>query len=91
MARIHNLKVLPEYFEEQMAGRKRFEIRKNDRDYQVGDQLNLREWDGKKYTGFCWIVWITYMTDYQQKPGYVVLGTTSENHDLLGDYGHNHD
>lgn len=50
----HDLKVWPEYFEAIAAGRKPFEIRKNDRDYQVGDILNLREYSPgpDEYTGF---------------------------------------
>ena len=45
------VKVLPEFYEELRMHRKTFEIRKDDRDYQVGDILVLREWNGKEYTG----------------------------------------
>ncbi|MZZ58357.1 DUF3850 domain-containing protein [Enterococcus mundtii] len=70
----HELKILPEYFEAVISGRKRFEIRKNDRDYKVADQLYLREWDGEKFTGDSHKVDVTYITDYEQKDGYVVMG-----------------
>lgn len=40
----HKLKIWPEYFEEIRAGRKTFEIRRNDRDYRIGDVLELHEW-----------------------------------------------
>jgi len=40
---IHELKTDPEQFEAFFSGRKRFEIRYNDRDYRVGDRLALRE------------------------------------------------
>ena len=39
--RYHRLKTLPPYFERVQSGQKTFEIRKNDRDFQVGDILEL--------------------------------------------------
>jgi len=49
----HDLKCWPDYFEDVQAGRKTFELRKDDRTYAVGDVLLLREWspDNGKYTG----------------------------------------
>lgn len=38
------LKIAPKYFAEVYVGRKTFELRKNDRDFQVGDFVRLREW-----------------------------------------------
>jgi len=49
--KIHRLKTLPQHFNAVVAGHKTFELRKNDRDFQVGDVLVLQEWDGKSYTG----------------------------------------
>lgn len=40
----HELKTWPEFFNETRGGRKRFELRRNDRDFQVGDELLLKEW-----------------------------------------------
>ncbi|BDX40303.1 hypothetical protein K6D_03770 [Enterococcus faecium] len=40
---IHELKILPEYFEAVTSGRKQFETRRNDRNFKVGSQLILRE------------------------------------------------
>ena len=41
----HELKTYPKYFQETIEGNKPFEIRKNDRNFQVGDVLILKEWD----------------------------------------------
>ena len=45
------LKTYPKYFQETIEGNKPFEIRKNDRGFQVGDVLILKEWDNIKYSG----------------------------------------
>ena len=71
---IHELKILPEYFEAVVSGDKRFEIRKNDRNYQNGDILRLNEYQDGQYTGDVHVAEITYITDYAQQDGYVVLG-----------------
>jgi hypothetical protein len=44
-------------------GIKRFEVRKNDRDYQVGDILILQEWNHEEnyYIGYSLSCRITYM------------------------------
>jgi len=47
---IHDIKILPGYFEAWMTGRKRAELRNADRNYQVGDTVRMWEWN-KKYTG----------------------------------------
>ncbi|MCX7610250.1 MAG: DUF3850 domain-containing protein [Ignavibacterium sp.] len=38
---VHKLKIYPEFFKEVCSGKKTFEIRKNDRGFQVGDILLL--------------------------------------------------
>lgn len=49
----HNLKTWPEYFQAVIDGKKTFEIRKNDRDFKVGNELLLQEYDPEQetYTG----------------------------------------
>ena len=46
-------KILPEYFEAIVSGKKKFELRLNDFDIAQGDTLLLEEWDAqaKQYTG----------------------------------------
>ncbi|MGH1816612.1 DUF3850 domain-containing protein [Enterococcus casseliflavus] len=79
MPRHHNLKILPEYFEAVVSGKKTFEVRKNDRDFQVGDEVLLEEFTlFGGYTGARALVKITYITDYAQKNGFVVFA-----HELL--------
>lgn len=76
MIKIHNLKIRAEYALPKLNGDKMFEIRKNDRNYEVGDivlynviddtELN-RQFVSKFYK-------ITYITNYAQQDGYVVFG-----------------
>ncbi|GKQ96004.1 ASCH/PUA domain-containing protein [Aeromonas hydrophila] len=70
----HELKIKPEYFAAVVNGEKTFEIRNNaDRNFQVGDTLILKSWDGEFNGNFVERT-ISYITDFEQKPGYVVLG-----------------
>jgi hypothetical protein len=71
----HELKIWPQFFKPVSEGRANFQLRKNDRDYQEGDLLRLREWklplttdDGKggqtiegHYTGREVLVKVTYI------------------------------
>ncbi|MDU7365400.1 DUF3850 domain-containing protein [Clostridium sp.] len=41
--KIHELKIYPQYFSEVLSGNKTFELRKNDRGFEVGDVLILKE------------------------------------------------
>lgn len=73
---VHLLKIRQEYYEAVQSGAKRFEVRKNDRAYAVGDLLALMA-PNEHQTAF--IVRITYILDADQfpegiKPGYCVLG-----------------
>lgn len=70
----HKLKILPKYFNDVRSGIKTFEIRKNDRNFQVGDFLLLKEYENEKFTGNIIGAEVTYITNYEQKDGYVVMG-----------------
>lgn len=60
---LHELKIYPKYFDAVLNGSKPFEIRKNDRNFQVGDNVFLREWDNIKYSGRTIFAEITYVLD----------------------------
>ncbi len=73
----HHLKIWPEYYQPLVDGRKPYEIRNNDRGYQVNDLLHLQEWiPGKGYTGRSswWQVVDVLSRAPGVMPGYVVLG-----------------
>lgn len=44
----HRLKTVQPYFEQCWRGKKNFEIRENDRGFQVGDEVFLMEYDEQK-------------------------------------------
>ncbi len=55
--KIHELKLDTKYFNDVKSGKKNFEIRKNDRDFKVGDILNLHMWhDGGGIQGYAKVV-----------------------------------
>lgn len=74
---IHELKILPIYFEEVIEGRKSFEVRKNDRNFKVGDMLALNEYDAEKkeYTGNSCLVYVDYILKDENycKNGFVIM------------------
>lgn len=63
IGRSHSLKTWPEFFHKIATGEKSWELRKNDRDYRVGDKLWLHEWDPKTkdYCGGALLVEVTYV------------------------------
>ena len=80
---MHELKCLPPYFQAICRGDKTFEVRRDDRGFQKGDILDLKEYDPKeptpasRYTGNAEQVLVTYVLTGGQfgiEPGYVVLG-----------------
>ena len=72
---VHELKCVQPFFDDIEAGRKTFEIRRNDRDFQIGDVLLLIEHPLQRNKGpRIFAAEVVYMTDFEQKPGYVVMG-----------------
>ena len=71
----HYIKVLPEYYRAIERGEKTFEVRFNDRNYQVCDILHLQEWLNGGYTGREIIAEVTYLLDDINycKDGFVIM------------------
>lgn len=80
--RIHEVKCWAEFFDGLRDGSKTFEVRRNDRDYQPGDTLHVREWvpfllaNNEHYTGRDVWLWVRYVLGGGQhgiEEGYVVM------------------
>jgi hypothetical protein len=63
--RTHRLKTVQPHFDAFRSGRKTVEIRLNDRDFRVGDLLELCEYDlvSDRFTGECEIRVVTYVVE----------------------------
>jgi hypothetical protein len=72
---MHELRSWPEFFRAVVEGRKRFEIRKDDRGFRVGDCLVLCEWDPKaeRYSGDQFAVRVTYLSASFAPEGHVAM------------------
>ena len=59
----HELQIWPACFAAVAAGNKPFDVRENDRNFQVGDALLLREYDPDRgqYTGHALTRWVSYV------------------------------
>lgn len=86
----HQLKTDPDVFDEVIAGTKCFEIRQNDRNYQVGDTLTLRKTKHSslemqkgapmEYTGDFWtvdVIGIMHGPVYGLKKGWCIMSIDS--------------
>lgn len=87
---VHELKVLTRYYEALLNG-KTFEVRKNDRSFQRGDEIFLREWIPSvgRYTQRELRGRISYVFSNDPAlpsaggllPGFVVLGLDFDEHE----------
>lgn len=77
----YEIKCFPKFFDALVDGLKNFEVRKNDRDYKVGDSLLIREYDSEKksYTGYELYAPVIYILENDESftglaEGFIVLG-----------------
>lgn len=74
----HSLKTLQPYFNDVKSGSKTFEIRKNDRNFEIGDTILLQEYHDGGYTGAVIRRIITYVLIDAEQFGlmdeYAILG-----------------
>ena len=75
---VHELKTINPYFTDVWEGRKDFELRAPDRNFQVGDMLILREFDPEtcEYSGRVYKKRIVYIlvSHVGLTEGWVILG-----------------
>lgn len=75
-SKFHQIEIEARYFGDVCAGRKAFELRKNDRGYRVGDTLEMLEYKDGKYTERAVRAEITFVLEGHTglKEGYCILG-----------------
>lgn len=77
----HDLKLFTKYFQAVVDCQKRSEVRYDDRNYQIGDTVTLREGqpgvNGFEYTGRSVSARISYIDDYGLDSGYLNLSLDS--------------
>lgn len=74
--KLHNLKIKSEYAIPKLFGLKMFEVRFNDRHYNVGDTVKYTCVDNHDVDSVIShnLYMISFITDYAQKDGYIVFG-----------------
>jgi hypothetical protein len=75
--KVHELKTELIYMNSILDGSKRFEIRRNDRFFEEGDIVILRDWNGSYFGTRYMIGEITYVSDFEQNENYIVFGFTA--------------
>lgn len=77
--KVHELKIKHKYCIEIVKGKKKFEVRFNDRDFEVGDILHLKEISDVfgLYTGFEMFARVDYIHEgLGMEEGYVCMSFT---------------
>lgn len=80
-SKVHQIKLGAEFFEDSVNNKKGFEIRKKDRDYRVGDILEMVEYKNGATTGRTVIKQVTYiLEDYTGlEDGYCIMSVAPVN------------
>lgn len=78
MSKTHYLKTWPQHFKEVKHGKKRLEVRKNDRNFKTNDFLMLQEYipEEDNYTGLSVFVKVEYILHgpaFGLKKGFVAM------------------
>lgn len=74
--KVHEIKIAALYYDDVASGRKKFELRKNDRGYKVGDGLKMMEFNDGEFTGRTIEAVILYMLEEYTglQEDYCILG-----------------
>ena len=74
--KIHILKIKDKYYQDLIRGRKSFELRKNDRDYKVGDLIHFVGINGEEYNYNVYIIVYVLkdVPEYGLDKDYCILG-----------------
>lgn len=82
--KIHDVKLAAMYYDDVISGRKPFELRKNDRNYRVGEILREHECIDGEETGRIIVADIIYLLeDYTGlQEGYCILGINVAKYDI---------
>ena len=84
---IHKLKTIQPILNDMLSGKKTFDVRKDDRNFQVGDRLDLFEGTdeitidtdiSQRKHGHFWIKYILRGGQFGIQEGYCVLGLTDD-------------
>lgn len=74
--KLHILKIKDKYYQDLIRGRKSFELRKNDRDYKVGDLIHFVGINGEEYNYNVYIIVYVLkdVPEYGLDKDYCILG-----------------
>lgn len=86
--KLHELKIKDNYYWDVFHGYKSFELRKNDRDYQVGDLIHFVDVNGNDFLNepfnlFVITYVLKYVSEYGLDEDYCILSIQKYSNELL--------